>query len=115
MGISVVKGSQNPHFKNRYADMNEVLEKIKKPLNDMGIVIIQEPNGDALITRLFDTESNTEVFGRLNFVGATDPQKVGSNITYCRRYSLIAMLGLEDEDDDAERASTKEELPTIRR
>lgn len=121
LGISLVKGNQNPHFKNRYADINEVLEKVKKPLNEMGIVLIQIPQENGLETILHDTESGTEVKGFLEFVQKSDAQKVGSNITYNRRYSLIAMLGLEDDDDDAESAVDRtpaaqpEALPTIRR
>jgi hypothetical protein len=37
----------------------------------------------------------------------TDPQKVGSAITYFRRYALQSLLALEAEDDDAELASPK--------
>lgn len=121
LGISIKKGSQNPHFKNKYADINEVLEKVKKPLNEMGVVLIQIPQANGLETILHDTESGTEVRGFLEFVQKSDAQKVGSNITYNRRYSLIAMLGLEDDDDDGNTASDTtpnaqlENLSTLRR
>lgn len=119
LGISIKKGSQNPHFKNKYADINEVLEKVKKPLNDMGVLVTQVPQMDGLETILYDTESGTQIKGYLEFVQKSDAQKVGSNITYNRRYSLIAMLGLEDDDDDAEGAVDRtvqpDALPTLRR
>jgi hypothetical protein len=35
----------------------------------------------------------------------TDPQKLGSCITYYRRYSLVSLLALEAEDDDGNTAS----------
>jgi hypothetical protein len=108
LGISIKKGSMNPHFKNKYADMNEVLDKIKSPLNEMGIVVLQIPEAEGLKTTLYDTESNTEVSGFLPFVQRADAQKLGSNITYNRRYSLITMLGLEDSDDDGQKASEPE-------
>lgn len=108
LGISVKKGSQNPHFKNKYADINEVLDKVKGPLNKIGVVIIQVPQVGGLETILYDTESGTEIKGFLEFVQKSDAQKVGSNITYNRRYSLIAMLGLEDEDDDGNKASDQQ-------
>lgn len=107
LGISIEKGNMNPHFKNKFADMNEVLDKVKKPLNDMGVVIVQRPTMQGLETILHDTESNTEIVGVLEFTQKSDAQKMGSNITYNRRYSLITMLGLEDEDDDGNKASTK--------
>ncbi len=104
LGISIVKSNVNPHFKNKFADMNEVLGKVTKPLNDLGVVIIQIPTLEGLKTVLYDTDSDTSVEGVLEFVQKTDAQKLGSNITYNRRYSLVTLLGLEDEDDDGQRA-----------
>jgi hypothetical protein len=34
-----------------------------------------------------------------------DPQGFGSALTYCRRYSLLAAMGLAPEDDDGQAAS----------
>jgi hypothetical protein len=130
-GISIKKNSINPHFKNEYADLNEVLDKVKKPLNDMGVVIIQTPEIDGLRTRLVDTEgigTTDEVSCFVPYTGVTDMQKLGGAITYAKRYSLIALLALEDEDKDGENAVSQngmqtgggarpveESLPTIRR
>lgn len=117
LGISVVKGSENPHFKNTYADINEVLDKVRGPLNKLGVVIIQSPNLEGLKTILFDTESGTHLSSMTPFINPTDMQKLGGAITYARRYSLLAMLGLEDEDDDGNRveAKTEPELQVVRR
>lgn len=126
-GLSVKKSSINPHFKNEYADINEVLATVTKPLNELGVVIIQSPdsfnnlnqNIQGLRTKLYDTESGTYVECLTPFINPTDMQKLGGAITYARRYSLIAMLGLEDEDDDGNKASgaksEPESLPTITR
>jgi hypothetical protein len=100
LGISIKKSESNPHFKSKYPDISEVLEKVKKPLSDLGVVLTQIPDPEGLTTVLHDTESATEITGRLAFIGASDPQKLGSNITYYRRYALVAMLGLEDYDED---------------
>jgi len=105
LGITIKKGDRNPHFKNTYANLNEVLSKVTKPLNDLGVVIIQSPSKEGLETALYDTEDDTFVSGVLPFTEATNPQKIGSNLTYYRRYSLVTMLGLEDEDDDGNVAS----------
>lgn len=106
LGVSIKKGSKNPHFKSSYADISEVLDKVKPALSQVGITLIQLPQQDGLRTILHDADSDTMVDGFLPFIGATDPQKLGSNITYLRRYSLVAMLGLEDDDDDGQVAST---------
>ena len=42
----------------------------------------------------------------------TDPQKIGSAITYFRRYSLTSLLSLQCEvDDDGNKASKPTEIP----
>ena len=105
LGITIKKGDRNPHFKNTYANLNEVLAKVTKPLNELGVVIIQTPQLGGLMTKLMDTEDDTSCDGFLPFTEATNPQKIGSNLTYYRRYSLVTMLGLEDEDDDGNKAS----------
>ena len=117
LGITIKKGSTNPHFKNTYANLNEVLDKVTKPLNNNGVLIIQAPTAAGLTTTLYDTEDDTKVEGFLPFTEATSAQKIGSNLTYYRRYSLVTMLGLEDEDDDGNVASGVRETsePTIRR
>lgn len=105
LGISIKKDANNPHFKSKYADLSEVIGKVRPALTQCGIVMIQTPDADGLVTTLRDPDSDTEVTGRINFVGATDAQKLGSNLTYFRRYSLVSMLGLEDDDDDGNTAT----------
>lgn len=106
LGITVEKDAANPFFKSRYTSLNEVLEKVKKPLNDAKIVIVQRSQVvdgiSGLLTELRDTEDDTWTDSFIPFVGATDMQKLGGAISYARRYALISMLGLEDEDKDGE-------------
>lgn len=105
LGISVKKDGKNPHFKSNYATLNEVLEKVKKPLNDIGVLIIFTPSTDGLGTTLYDTESGTEITSFMKYVGADTAQKLLASNTYYRRGSLVSLLGLEDEDDDGNTAS----------
>lgn len=100
LGISVVRNSTNPHFKSNYANLNEVLDKVKKPLNDMGIVILFTPQAEGLGTTLHDTESGTEITSFMRYVGNDNAQKTLACNTYFRRGSLVSLLGLEDEDND---------------
>lgn len=104
LGISIKKNSVGGHHKNTYANIDEVLEKVKPALNSLGIVLTQVPTAEGLKTILIDSEDDTQIEGFLPFIGATDAQKIGSNLTYMRRYSIVAMLGLEAEDDDGEKA-----------
>jgi hypothetical protein len=105
LGISIKRDKRNPHFKNEYASLNEVLDKVKPELNKMGVVIFQEPQERGLETRLVDTEDDSFVVSTVPFINPTDMQKLGGAITYARRYALVSMLALEDEDDDGNKAS----------
>lgn len=115
LGIKVTKNRTNAFLKNGYPDLNEVLDKVTKPLNDMGVSIIQTPQMEGLKTVLYDTEDKTCTVSFVPYVGATDMQKLGGAITYARRYSLVSMLGLEVEDDDGNVASAPTPTSTVRR
>ena len=115
LGISIKKDKRNPHFKNDYASLNEVLDKVKDTLNGLGVFIIQRPKEEGLETALYHPESSTRLVGIVPFINATDMQKLGGAITYARRYALVSMLALEDEDDDGNAASAPAPTPTVRR
>jgi len=105
-GLAVKKTSTNPAFRSRYADLNEVLETIKQPLTELGVLIVQLPTNIGLITRLIDVEDGSNIESFLPYVDTSTAQKLGANNTYNRRYALVTMLGLEDEDDDGNTASS---------
>jgi hypothetical protein len=113
LGVTLKRDGTNPAFGrgSKYVTLNEVLDKVKEPLNKVGIVIVQQPSVIAdragLHTVLMDTEDDTHVESFIPYVNPADMQKLGGAITYARRYSLIALLGLEDEDDDGNQASGK--------
>lgn len=123
-GIVIERDGENPHFRSSYATLNEVLSKVKGPLNALGIIILQEPSSQqtftnlptvfGLKTTLIDTTDNSKVECFMPYIGADTAQKLGSANTYNRRYSLITLLGLEDEDDDGNVASAPAPLTRAR-
>ncbi|HNS18804.1 MAG TPA: ERF family protein [Bacteroidales bacterium] len=44
--VKVTKDAVNPHFKNRYASLSQIVESVQKPLNKCGLAVIQLPEGD---------------------------------------------------------------------
>lgn len=107
---NVAKDANNPFFKSKYAPLESILPAIKKPMEKAGLTFTQIPSGLCkLKTQIIDIESGEFIEGEFEMTPAkNDPQGQGGAITYMRRYALVAMLGLNcDEDDDGNTASQK--------
>ena len=104
----VSKDAANPFFKNKYASLSNIIEAVTKPLNDNGLSILQLPSIEGLTTLLLHESGEwISSVSATPVKDATDPQKLGSAITYARRYALGAILSLNiDEDDDGQKAAT---------
>lgn len=104
------KESDHPHFRHKYADLASVWDAIRKPLSDNGLAVLQTTrntkDGDVLvITTLAHGESGEWIKGSLTIKPVkADPQGIGSALTYARRYSLAAIVGVAPDDDDGEAA-----------
>ena len=107
----VAKTSENPFFKSKYAALPEILDAIKQPLIESGLVLTQLPDENGLTTLLMHESGEwIEATGIMHPV-KSDPQSIGSAITYQRRYAIGAILNLNiDEDDDGNKASTPAKL-----
>lgn len=109
-----IKDSTNPHFKSRYADLSSVIVAVKDSLNLNGIVFIQTPTESApgtlaLTTRLLHSSGEWIEDTAVCPLQKNDPQGYGSALTYLRRYSLAAITGLYQDDDDGESTRMKPE------
>lgn len=104
------KVSNNPHFKSKYADLATIWDVIREPLTRNGLSVLQlpceaPPGQVGLVTHILHSsgQSVSEKF----FVGlkdASNPQQVGSALTYMKRYTLLGVAGIASEDDDGEAA-----------
>lgn len=106
---AATKGSVNPHFKNKYADLATVIEACKEHLNSAGLSFLQTFSNDDKGVTVHTTllhESGERVSSSLWLpVTQLTPQAYGSAITYGKRYGLQSFLGIPSEDDDGEKAS----------
>lgn len=115
---AVTKASDNPYFKSKYADINDILDVVVPVLNNNGILVIQptslDPAGNpAVETTLIHVDSGEFMTSEpLTMVLAkSDMQQLGAAITYGRRFSLQSFLGLRAEDDDGNTATGKKLPP----
>jgi len=101
-----IKSSENPHLRNRYADINSVYSAIREVLPKHGLAVIQTmlptDGSRAHVRTMLAHKSGQWLAGEivmpLDRQGGT--QGMGSAITYARRYSLSAIVGVVTEEDD---------------
>jgi hypothetical protein len=111
---------ENPYFKSSYADLSEIVKVSRPALAKNGLAVIQQilPNeeGHNVLHCILSHSSGQWIESRMRIVPAkTDIQSFASYVSYLRRYSYAALVGVvtTDEDDDAEMAVHSErDIPT---
>ena len=106
------KNHINPFFKSKYADLCDILDTAKPVLMKHGFSLIQgvSSEGKSVIINTMLLHASGEFIKDSLKLTAKDetPQSLGSAISYGRRYSAQAILGMgTDEDDDGNGASGK--------
>jgi hypothetical protein len=113
------KDKNNPFYKSKYADLASVFDVIKDPFADNGLAISQTmdvlENGRTVLKTILLHASGEFLESRMILPEISDPQKLGSAITYFRRFGLMAIAGIPAEDDDGNAATreTKKKLDFI--
>jgi hypothetical protein len=116
-----VKDASNPHFRSRYADLHGVLAAVRPVLAKHGLAITQTINvRDGQVHPLLETmllhTSGESISSTVPLaVTKAGPQEFGSVMSYLRRYSLMALLGIAgaDDDDDGEAATPRGKTPAV--
>ena len=116
----LIKDSANPQFakgkdKPTYASLAAVLETVRGPLTDAGIVLYQSASasdgGVMVRSMLIHAESGESIEEVLPLpVAQQTAQAYGSAITYGRRYLAMAMCGLAPDDDDGNEGSQQKQV-----
>lgn len=106
----------NPHLKNRYASLAAVWDACAMPLHENGILVAQATDttdaGHVLVTRLIHSASGQWIEAVYPLrPQKDDPQGYGSALTYARRYSLSALVGVIVDDDDGNAGSRAATTP----
>jgi hypothetical protein len=105
-----IKDSVNPHFKNKFATLYSIWEACREPLSKNGLSVVQTMDFISeklcLTTKLMHS-SGQWLSSTVPVISAkNDAQGIGSALSYFKRYSLSALLGIctADEDDDGNAA-----------
>lgn len=106
---NATKNAKNPHFKNNYADLAECLNTIRPVFSAHGLAVIQSAGhfdgAMVTVTTIITHKTGGMISSESTCVPAkTDAQGIGAATTYLRRYSVAAMCGIAQEDDDGQSA-----------
>jgi len=108
---AAIKDKVNPFFKTNYADLGSIWDAARPVLSKYGLCIMQTtemtPDGNKIV--MVTTLAHTSGQWMKSYIplnpSKNDSQGVGAALTYLRRYSLSAIVGVVcDEDDDGETA-----------
>lgn len=121
-GITCIKNADNPYFNSKYADLKTVVEALKQPLKDAGLSYYfapQEHADDAsnrwMTCDLIVMDGKTSVSFSFPF-SQSEPQKIGSALTYAKRYLLTTVFNvIAEEDDDGNAASGNTTKPVAKK
>lgn len=104
---AISKDASNPFYKSKYFDINSLIKQLQPLLKKNRLLLTQPLLGNTVETKITCIDSEQVAVSILELPQLADPQKLGSCITYYRRYTLGSLLGLQAEDDDGNAASGK--------
>ena len=104
---------QNPHYHSKYASLAGIIDTVRPALLKHGLAVVQPieaglatTSGCILVHTILIHTSGESIKSTQSAPAPGDPQKLGSLVTYLRRYGLSALLMLAgDDDDDANAAA----------
>jgi len=105
------RDNTNPFYSSSYADLSSIVKASRAPLAKNGLAVTQQiihnEVGQNILHTLLSHSSGQWIESRVRIVPPkADIQSFGSYVTYLRRYSYAALVGVvaSDEDDDGEAA-----------
>lgn len=116
---AALKDATNPHFRSNYATLASVVEAVKEPFAKNGLSFSQSleetEKGSRLVTTLMHSSGQWLASSCPIIMSKNDMQALGSAQTYARRYSLAAIAGVPQADDDGNAAVEKAPAATTAR
>ena len=105
----VKKGSTNPAFRSKYADLADVAGVVIPTLSVHGVAVLHYMTGEnlsAMRTEFFHATSGTRVYCDVPLiVDKQNMQGMKSATTYAKRIGLESLSGIAPEDDDGNAAA----------
>jgi len=103
---AISKDASNPFYKSKYFDINSLIGQLKPLLQKHNLLLIQPITDNQVRSVIYDLDGGS-VESSMPLPTDLDAQKLGSAITYFRRYTLQSLLALQAVDDDGNLAVKK--------
>lgn len=101
----VIVATQKGSYVFKYGPLEDTLKLLRPTLVKYGLGVTQGAEGETLVTTIIH-ESGEWLSHTMPLMDTSNSQQYGGQFTYRRRYSLKAALGIETDDDDADRTFT---------
>lgn len=104
-------------YSYKYADLPTIIEQVSTALEDAGLsvaqAVVSQDGRIGVETRIYHVSGHVETFGPVFLPAGQDAKSAGSAVTYARRYSLSAALGIAADEDDDGRAASRPDVPRV--
>jgi len=111
---TATKNAVNPHFRSKYANLEEIIDCVRPVLGKYDLTFTQHPSyveGTVSLTSFLTHVSGEWIKSTCSSpIPKLDVQGVGSAITYLRRYSLQSIFMFASQDDDGNSVSVLTEV-----
>ncbi len=86
-------------------DINALIEEVEPILLENRLLLLQPIEDGYVYTKIICIDSNDRTISCMKLPEIQDPQRIGSAVTYYRRYTLQSLMSLQSIDDDSNLAS----------
>ncbi len=87
-------------YNYKYVPLDELWEKLVTELDKRRLLVVHNAGVQEITTSVHDLDSGEIIESSMPLPENLEPQKLGSAITYYRRYNLNMLFNLMTEDDD---------------
>lgn len=105
LNLTFQKTEDNPFFHSKYLPLEELQKKLNPILQDNNLLVLHYTKNNCVVTEVADVDSGESITSEFPLQTGLEPQRVGSTISYGKRYNLGQLFNIITDDDDDGNAS----------
>lgn len=112
LNLTFQKTEENPFFHSKYLPLEVLQKKLNPILDSNNLVVYHYTENKEVKTVVADVDSGEALISSFPIQENLDPQKVGSTMTYAKRYNIGQLFNIiTDDDDDGNTSATPQNAP----